>query len=60
MQGRCDEQEERGMHDTIDLEGAESSSRIVDNHALLGHDTEHHDPNTTMMASKMVGKLDLI
>jgi hypothetical protein len=33
---------------------------IINNHTLLGHDAEHHDPNTAMTASKIAGKLDLI
>ena len=53
MQGRGHKREEHGKHDTIGLEGAESSSRIVNNRALMGHDTECHDPNTMMTASKM-------
>jgi hypothetical protein len=27
---------------------------------LLGHDAEHHDPNTAMTASKIAGKPDLV
>jgi hypothetical protein len=33
---------------------------IVNNCTLLGHDAEHHVPNTDMMASKIAGKPDLI
>jgi hypothetical protein len=34
--------------------------RTVDDCTLLGHDAEHHDPNTAATASKIAGKLDLI
>ncbi len=34
--------------------------RILENHMLLGHDAERHDPNTAMTASKKAGKPDLI
>ena len=37
-----------------------TARHIVNFFALLGHDAEHHDPNTTMMASKQAGKPDLI
>ncbi len=40
------------------LEGATYS--IVDNHMLLGHDAEPHDPNMAMTASKIAGEPDLI
>jgi hypothetical protein len=33
---------------------------IVNDHTLLGHDAEHHGPNTTMTASKTADKPDLI
>ncbi len=33
---------------------------IVNNHMLLGHDAERHDPNLVMTASKIAGKPDLI
>jgi hypothetical protein len=33
---------------------------IVDDCTLLGHDAEHHDPNTAITASKIAGKPDLI
>jgi hypothetical protein len=32
----------------------------VDDHTLLSHDTERHDPNTAMTASKIAGEPDLI
>ncbi len=50
MQGRWDEQEERRKSNTIDPEGAESLSHIVNDCTLLSHDTE---------PSKMAGELDL-
>jgi hypothetical protein len=34
--------------------------RIVNDHTLLGHEAERHDPNTAMTASKIAGKLELI
>ena len=37
----------------------EVTKRIVDNHTLLGHDAEHHDPNTATTASKLAGEPDL-
>ena len=36
------------------------TSLIADNRALLGHDAERYDPNSTMMASKQAGKPELI
>jgi hypothetical protein len=60
MQGRCDKREQHRKCNTIGPEGAESSSCIINNHALLGHDTEHHDPNTMMADSKKVGEPDPI
>ena len=60
MERRCDEREKRKKRDTIGPEGAESLSPIINDRVLLGHDAERHDPNTTMMASKMAGKPDLI
>jgi hypothetical protein len=33
---------------------------IINNRTLLHHDAEHHDPNMTMMASKIVGEPDLV
>ncbi len=34
--------------------------RIVNDCTLLGHDAEHHDPNTAMTASKIAGEPDLM
>ncbi len=33
---------------------------IIDNHTLLGHNAERHDPNTTMTASKIASEPDLL
>ncbi len=33
---------------------------IVNDRTMLGHDAEHHDPNTAMTASKIAGEPDLI
>ncbi len=40
--------------------GRGGTYRIVDNHMMLGHDAEHHDPNMAMTASKTAGVPDLI